>query len=131
MEMLLISLSNLHWIFKTYQSLVFHLPRSETTKRESNRYKFVFFQLSITSSVDTLKRFQLRIDLLLIREELNGLLFPMTNTTLVKCNCDRCNCEISVEEAIEKNDKYYCCQACANGHENDDSCKMSNCNCGD
>ena len=53
----------------------------------------------------------------------------MANATLVKCDCDRCNCEISLEEAIKKDGKYYCCEACANGHKNDESCKMSGCSC--
>lgn len=26
----------------------------------------------------------------------------MTNATVVKCDCDRCNCEISLENAIKK-----------------------------
>ena len=53
----------------------------------------------------------------------------MANGSLVKCACDRCNCEISLESAIKKEDKFYCCEACANGHANDESCKMSDCNC--
>lgn len=55
----------------------------------------------------------------------------MANASLVKCACDRCSCEISLEDSIKKGDKYYCCEACANGHVNDQSCKMSDCNCGD
>ena len=55
----------------------------------------------------------------------------MTNTTLVKCECDRCDCKISQENAIKRNDKYYCCEACASGHNHDESCKMSDCKCGD
>ncbi|MGL5832539.1 MAG: metallothionein [Waterburya sp.] len=57
----------------------------------------------------------------------------MTTTnlaSLVKCACDRCHCEISVENAIKKNEQYYCCEACANGHSEDQSCKMSDCHCG-
>ena len=54
----------------------------------------------------------------------------MATANLVKCDCDRCNCEVSLEDAIKKNDKYYCCEACANGHANDQSCKMSDCDCG-
>ena len=53
----------------------------------------------------------------------------MTATT-VKCACDRCNCEMSLEQAIKKGDLYYCCEACANGHVNDQSCHNSKCNCG-
>ncbi|MEM7595658.1 MAG: metallothionein [Cyanobacteria bacterium P01_A01_bin.83] len=43
----------------------------------------------------------------------------MTSDSLVKCTCDRCAGEISWENAITKEDKYYCCEACANGHIND------------
>jgi metallothionein len=56
----------------------------------------------------------------------------MTTTnlaSLVKCACDRCHCEISVENAIRMNDQYYCCEACADGHTKDQSCKMSDCQC--
>ncbi len=55
----------------------------------------------------------------------------MTTTNLVKCSCDRCDCEISLENAIKEGDQYYCCEACANGHVNDQSCKMSDCGCGE
>lgn len=53
----------------------------------------------------------------------------MTATNLVKCACDRCQCEISLEAAIKKGDQYYCCQACANGHVDDQKCQMSGCSC--
>jgi metallothionein len=48
----------------------------------------------------------------------------------VKCACDRCKCEISLEQAIKKDDNYYCCQACADGHVSDPSCHNSECHCG-
>jgi metallothionein len=54
----------------------------------------------------------------------------MTTTNLVKCSCNRCSCEVSLEAAIKKDDQYYCCQACADGHINGQECGMSNCNCG-
>ena len=54
----------------------------------------------------------------------------MATTSLVKCDCDRCDCEISLEKAVEKNGKHYCCEACANGHAKNDGCKMSDCGCG-
>lgn len=54
----------------------------------------------------------------------------MTNASLLKCDCDRCSCEVSMENAIKKDGKYYCCEACASGHVNDQSCNMSNCHCG-
>ncbi|MEL6495775.1 MAG: metallothionein [Cyanobacteria bacterium J06623_7] len=53
----------------------------------------------------------------------------MASASSIKCGCDRCSCEISLEKAVQKNGKYYCCDACANGHQNDASCKMSGCSC--
>ena len=50
-------------------------------------------------------------------------------TNLVKCACDRCSCEISLENAVQKDNQNYCCEACANGHVSDESCKMSGCSC--
>lgn len=49
--------------------------------------------------------------------------------TLVKCDCSRCSCEISLANAIKRGNKNYCCEACANGHESDQGCKMSGCGC--
>lgn len=54
----------------------------------------------------------------------------MSNATLLKCDCDRCAGEVSLESAISKDGKYYCCEACANGHVSDQSCKTSGCSCG-
>ena len=50
-------------------------------------------------------------------------------TTLVKCDCSRCSCEISLTNAIKKENKNYCCEACADGHTNNQGCKMSGCGC--
>ncbi|MEL6439733.1 MAG: metallothionein [Cyanobacteria bacterium J06621_8] len=53
----------------------------------------------------------------------------MTSVNLVKCECGRCSCEISLENAVKKAGKYYCCDACADGHINEQGCKMSGCGC--
>ena len=50
-------------------------------------------------------------------------------TTLVKCDCTRCSCEIALADAITKENKHYCCKACADGHANNQGCKMSGCGC--
>ncbi|WP_036480220.1 metallothionein [Myxosarcina sp. GI1] len=55
----------------------------------------------------------------------------MATANMVQCACDRCQCDVSLEEAIKKGDRYYCCEACANGHVNDESCKHQDCSCGD
>ncbi|GBL14067.1 metallothionein [Microcystis aeruginosa NIES-1211] len=43
----------------------------------------------------------------------------MIAVTTMKCACESCTCQVSIADAIKKNDKYYCCQACANGHVNE------------
>lgn len=54
----------------------------------------------------------------------------MTTVTAMKCACDQCLCVVSLEEAISKNGKYYCCEACANGHVNSQDCGNKGCSCG-
>ena len=51
------------------------------------------------------------------------------STTSVKCACDRCSCEMSLEDAIKKDGNYYCCEACANGHADGKGCASSGCGC--
>ncbi|QSJ14722.1 metallothionein [Nostoc sp. UHCC 0702] len=47
----------------------------------------------------------------------------------VKCACGTCLCVISIEDAVMKDDKAYCCEACANGHTNGEACTQSVCGC--
>jgi hypothetical protein len=53
----------------------------------------------------------------------------MVSVTFMKCACDSCLCVVSLEDAIEKNGKYYCCEACANGHMDEKGCGHQGCNC--
>ena len=54
----------------------------------------------------------------------------MATTTKVKCDCAPCSCMVSPSTAVEKGGKYYCSEACATGHANDDQCGKSGCGCG-
>ena len=61
----------------------------------------------------------------------------MTTVTSMKCACEKCLCVVSLEDAspgadlfeIAKNGKYYCCEACANGHPNHEGCGQQGCGC--
>ncbi|MGB3208231.1 MAG: metallothionein [Crinalium sp.] len=53
----------------------------------------------------------------------------MTTVTSMKCACDSCLCVVSIGEAIENNEKYYCSQACAKGHSDGEGCGHSGCGC--
>ncbi|WP_071525280.1 metallothionein [Spirulina subsalsa] len=49
----------------------------------------------------------------------------------VKCACSTCECMVSPDKAIEKDGKYYCGEACANGHtDGSHGCGHPGCNCG-
>ncbi|MFE1748015.1 metallothionein [Coleofasciculus sp. H7-2] len=54
----------------------------------------------------------------------------MTTVTSMKCACESCLCVVSISEAVEKGGKYYCGEACANGHESGQGCSHQGCNCG-
>ena len=54
----------------------------------------------------------------------------MTTVTSMKCACETCLCIVSLEDAIAKNGKYYCCEACANGHVDEHNCGHKGCGCG-
>ena len=43
----------------------------------------------------------------------------MIAVTMMKCACESCLCVVLIADAIKKNDQYYCCQACADGHVNE------------
>ena len=53
----------------------------------------------------------------------------MATVTSMKCACENCLCVVSLEDAVKKDDKYYCCEACANGHANNKGCEQSGCGC--
>jgi hypothetical protein len=53
----------------------------------------------------------------------------MTTVTAMKCACESCLCIVSTEDAVEKDGKYYCGKACANGHANAEGCGHQGCGC--
>ncbi len=53
----------------------------------------------------------------------------MTTVTQMKCACDPCLCVVSTDEAVIKDSKYYCSNACANGHLNGAGCGHTGCEC--
>jgi hypothetical protein len=54
----------------------------------------------------------------------------MIAVTTMKCACESCTCQVSIADAIEENDKYYCSQACADGHVKGKGCGHQSCICG-
>lgn len=54
----------------------------------------------------------------------------MTTVTAMKCACESCLCVVSLGDAIAKEGKYYCCEACADGHVDEKGCGHTGCNCG-
>ncbi|HEY9706879.1 MAG TPA: metallothionein [Oculatellaceae cyanobacterium] len=50
--------------------------------------------------------------------------------TTVKCACNSCECVVSTSDAVQKDDKLYCSDACASGHTNGKGCGHTGCNCG-
>lgn len=52
-----------------------------------------------------------------------------TTVTQMKCACPSCVCIVNLSEAIAKDDKYYCSDACANGHQNGAGCSHQGCEC--
>ena len=54
----------------------------------------------------------------------------MATVTSMKCACDGCRCIVSLSDAVMKNDKPYCSDACANGHPQGVGCGHTGCNCG-
>ena len=53
----------------------------------------------------------------------------MTQVTQMKCACESCLCIMSLESAINKDGKYYCCDACASGHTTGSGCGHKGCEC--
>jgi hypothetical protein len=53
----------------------------------------------------------------------------MTTTNQVKCDCESCECIVSLSDAILKDGKHYCGEACANQHPHGDGCGHPGCNC--
>ncbi len=53
----------------------------------------------------------------------------MTTVTQMKCACESCLCIVSLSDAIQKDNKAYCSEACANGHSAGQGCGHTGCNC--
>ncbi len=54
----------------------------------------------------------------------------MTTVTQMKCACEQCLCVVDTSSAVEKSGKYYCSQACADGHQNGEKgCGHTGCGC--
>ena len=47
----------------------------------------------------------------------------------VKCACEHCSCMVETDNAIVKDDQYYCDESCANGHVDKASCGHAGCSC--
>ncbi|MDM9383602.1 metallothionein [Chlorogloeopsis sp. ULAP01] len=48
----------------------------------------------------------------------------------VKCACGTCLCVFSIDQAVMKDGKPYCCEACANSHQNGEVCTQCESVCG-
>ncbi|WP_448680955.1 metallothionein [Pseudomonas nicosulfuronedens] len=46
------------------------------------------------------------------------------------CQCPGCICELD-GAAVRRGDRYYCCEPCAEGHGQDQSCRDPECPCVD
>jgi len=53
----------------------------------------------------------------------------MTTVNSMKCACESCLCVVNLSEATEKDSKYYCSDACANGHSQGEGCGHQGCGC--
>ncbi|MDB9525524.1 metallothionein [Oscillatoria sp. CS-180] len=53
----------------------------------------------------------------------------MTTVTQMKCACEDCLCIVDTSQAVEKDDRYYCSEACASGHMEGSGCGHKGCTC--
>jgi hypothetical protein len=49
--------------------------------------------------------------------------------TQMKCACTSCVCIVNLSDAIQKDSKYYCSDACATGHSSGAGCSHHGCEC--
>lgn len=49
--------------------------------------------------------------------------------TQVKCACADCVCVVPTDKAIVKGGRYYCSDACADGHKTAQGCEHVGCSC--
>ncbi|MBA1193117.1 MAG: metallothionein [Pseudomonas sp.] len=45
-----------------------------------------------------------------------------------RCACAHCSCTVDAT-TVTQGDKAYCCEACANGHKDNQHCCMNDCDC--
>jgi metallothionein len=64
----------------------------------------------------------------MVMEKLS-LVKAMATVTQMKCACDACVCVVAIEDAIKKDGKNYCSDACASGHPNGENCGHQGCDC--
>ncbi|WP_290653662.1 metallothionein [Aquisalimonas sp.] len=53
----------------------------------------------------------------------------MTEVDRVKCACPDCVCVIPPEQAVKRDGKLYCGDACAKGHDSGSGCGHVGCKC--
>ena len=53
----------------------------------------------------------------------------MVEVTQQKCACADCVCIVNINDAIKKDDRNYCSQACAEGHSSGVGCDHAGCAC--
>ena len=53
----------------------------------------------------------------------------MSTVTQMKCACESCLCVVSLSEAVMKDDKAYCGDACSNNHPGGQGCGHTGCTC--
>ncbi len=46
-----------------------------------------------------------------------------------RCACVHCSCTVDAN-ALQRDGKAYCCEACASGHRHGEACRMQDCRCG-
>ncbi|MEO1089742.1 MAG: metallothionein [Pseudomonadota bacterium] len=49
--------------------------------------------------------------------------------TQVKCACTDCVCVVATDNAVVKDGRYYCCDACADGPNSREGCNHAGCKC--
>lgn len=47
----------------------------------------------------------------------------------VECDCPHCESRMDVRDAIHQRGKYYCSEACADGHQEQAECARAGCAC--
>lgn len=48
---------------------------------------------------------------------------------MAKCACPDCVCVVKLSEAVKRDEKAYCCDACADGHKDHVGCEHAGCTC--